>query len=111
MKTIRLCNVTFVTLVAASMAASIAPAQAGILWVDNANESIAVPLESPTLGVARAKLYLEQGSTERAEMALKKIISKYPATIEAHRLLAQLYRIAGKTELAAAHEKSAQATM
>ena len=111
MKSNRRCNVTLAALVAASLAIGIAPAQAGILWVDNENESIAVPLESPTLGVARAKYYIEQGQADRAEMALKKVIAKFPTATEAHRLLANLYRDAGKTELAVAHEKSARATM
>jgi Tfp pilus assembly protein PilF len=110
MKSNRLCTLTLAAIVAASLATGIAPARAGILWVDNANESINVPLESPTLGLARAKDYIEQGNSGRAEMALKKIVAKFPTATEAHRLLAGLYRDAGKTELAAMHEKFARAT-
>ena len=110
MKSIRLSAITLATLLAASLATGIAPARAGILWVDNAHESVNVPLESPALGLARAKAYIDEGNTGRAEMALKKIVAKFPSATEAHRLLAGLYRDAGKIELAAAHEKLARAT-
>ncbi|MBL8513617.1 MAG: hypothetical protein JNJ55_06465 [Betaproteobacteria bacterium] len=109
MKSHRPRNLTLTALVAASLSTGIAPAQAGILWVDNVNESVAVPLESPALGVARAKYYLEQGSAGRAELALKKVIAKFPTASEAHRLLAGIYRSAGKVELAATHEALATA--
>jgi Tfp pilus assembly protein PilF len=111
MKSQRINAATLAALVAVSIATALSPVQAGILWVDNENESIAVPLESPTLGVARAKYYIEQGQADRAQMALKKVVAKFPTATEAHRLLAGIYRNAGKTELALTHDTLARASM
>jgi Tfp pilus assembly protein PilF len=82
--------------------------QAGVLWVDNERESVAIPLESPALGIARAKLYLAKGDSERAVLALRKVVAKYPTAAEAHELMAGIYREQGKTELASLHDKLAR---
>jgi Tfp pilus assembly protein PilF len=84
-----------------------AAADAGVLWVDNEHESVAVPLESPAMGVTRAKMYLEKGEVERAARALRKVVAKYPTATEAHQLLAGIYREQGKTELASLHDRMA----
>ncbi len=81
-----------------------AAADAGVLWVDNEHESVAVPLESPALGISRAKMYLANGDVERAARALRKVVTKYPTATEAHQLLAGIYRGQGKTELAMLHD-------
>jgi tetratricopeptide (TPR) repeat protein len=79
----------------------------GILWVDTHHESISIPLESPALGLARAKYYIEQQKLDRAELALRKIVARYPTAAEAHQLLATLYRQRGETALASLHEQLA----
>lgn len=83
-------------------------AHAGVLWVDNAHESVAVPLDSPALGISRARMYLAQGEVERAALALRKVVAKFPTATEAHQLLAGIYRGQGKTELAMLHDTLAQ---
>lgn len=83
-------------------------ADAGVLWVDNEHESVAVPLESPAIGISRAKMYLANGEVERAARALRKVVAKYPSATEAHQLLAGIYRGQGKTELAMLHDALAQ---
>ncbi len=85
-----------------------APVAAGVLWVDNANESVVVPLDSPALGISRARMYLAQGEVERAALALRKVVAKFPTATEAHQLLAGIYRGQGKTELAMLHDTLAQ---
>lgn len=82
-------------------------ATAGVLWVDNEHESVAVPLESPAMGITRAKMYLEKGEVDRAALALRKVVAKYPTATEAHQLLAGIYRQQGKTELASLHDRMA----
>jgi tetratricopeptide (TPR) repeat protein len=109
MKSRQLASVTLAALIAASFAITAQTAHAGVLWVDTAYESINIPLDSPGLGTARAKYYLERQNLPRAEAALKKVIAKYPTAAEAHRLLAAIYRDAGKAELATAHEEIARA--
>jgi predicted Zn-dependent protease len=86
------------SLAAALLAGSIAPASAGASWIDNPHESIAVPLESPQLGIARARWLLERQATERAIAALKKVVARYPNADEAHRLLAALTSAQGRAD-------------
>lgn len=101
---VRHANAARLALIAAALlAASLTPAFAGVSWVDNPHESVVVPLESPNLGISRARWHLEQKSPERAIAALKKVIARFPTATEAHRLLADIYRNEGKTELAEAH--------
>ncbi len=97
--------------IAVSLASGYSTARAGNLWVDSPYESVAVPLESPSLGIARAQQYLELRRLDRAELALKKVIAKYPTSTEAHRLLAKLYEDTGKADLALAHQKLAAALL
>ena len=111
MKSHRFYSAAVAAFLAASVASGLPAAHAGNMWVDNPYESIAVPLESPALGIARAQMYLDQQRLDRAEMALKKIIAKFPSSPEAHRMLAKLYQDAGKTELALLHEKQARAAL
>ncbi len=48
------------------------------------------------------------GEVERAALALRKVVAKYPTATEAHQLLAGIYRGQGKTELAMLHDTLAQ---
>ena len=55
---------------------------------------------SETFGIFMAKLYVKAGNNEFARKRLIKIISKYPNSYLAHKLLAQIYEKEGKDEYA-----------
>lgn len=95
-------------LLAAACSLAGSHAMAGVLWSDTAYESVSIPLESPALGLTRAKMYLDKGETERAAAALRKVVEKYPTFVEAHQLLASIYRGQGRLELASLHERLAR---
>lgn len=78
-------------------------------WTDNVNESVAVPLDTPTQGIARAKVFLADGEQVRAARALMKVVKRWPGAVEAHQLLSQTLRGLGETELAQRHEQLARA--
>ncbi len=104
--------ITTVTIASALLAAACSlagnHALAAVLWSDTAYESVSIPLESPALGLTRAKMYLDKGDTERAAAALRKIVEKYPTANEAHQLLADIYRGQGRLELASLHDRLAR---
>lgn len=104
------CRTLLMAVAAAALATSLSyqPAAASVLWVDTHHQSVNVPLDSPSMGIARAKVYLEQQKAERAVKALQKVVLRWPNSAEAHALLAKSYAILGESTQAATHSKLAQ---
>jgi len=104
MKTIK---TTCALIAAAAFSVAALPASAGVLWTDSSYESVSIPLESYSLGMARAKHYLANNQPQRAVAALTKVAKRWPSA-EAHDLLAKTYASLGEDQQAATHSKLAQ---
>ncbi len=85
-----------------------APAAAGILWVDNPYESIAVPMLSPTRGYERAMSYLKANNAERAARALERNLQRFPTHAASHTGLADAYGRMGERAAAERHAQLAR---
>lgn len=80
------------------------------LWTDNhGHNSIAVPLETPNQGIARARQLMQDQQHLRAARALHKIVTRWPNATQAHELLADALTRLGETELAEKHARLARA--
>lgn len=79
------------------------------LWTDNhGHNSIAVPLDTPNQGIARARQLMEDQQHLRAARALHKIVTRWPQATQAHELLAEALTKLGDTQLAEKHARLAR---
>ncbi len=102
------------TLLAFACAGFISAAQAGPsnLWTDNViSESQAVPLTTPNQGLARARQLMADGDYLRAARALNKVVTRWPTSEEAQRLLEQSLARLDAKELAALGAQPAKAAI
>lgn len=80
------------------------------LWTDNhGHNSIAVPLDTPNQGIARARQLMEDQQHLRAARALHKVVTRWPGATQAHELLAEALTKLGDTALAERHTRLARA--
>ncbi|MBL8517889.1 MAG: hypothetical protein JNM76_13080 [Betaproteobacteria bacterium] len=81
------------------------------LWTDNhGHNSIAVPLDTPNQGIARAKQLMQDQQHLRAARALHRVVTRWPNASQAHELLADALNKLGETQLADKHARLARAT-
>ena len=81
------------------------------LWTDNhGHNSIAVPLDTPSQGIARARQLMQDQQHLRAARALHKVVTRWPKASQAHELLAEALTNLGETQLAEKHAQLARAT-
>lgn len=81
------------------------------LWTDNhGHNSIAVPLDTPSQGIARARVLMDDQQHLRAARALHKVVTRWPNATQAHELLAEALTKLGETDLAAKHSRLARAS-
>ena len=95
-------------LLAFAAATAAVPAAAGILWVDNPYESIAVPMLSPTRGYERAMTYLKANNAERAARAFERNLAHFPTHAASHAGLADAYERMGEHAAAVQESKLAR---
>lgn len=98
-------------LVAAAVLTLSGASQAGPsnLWTDNhGHNSIAVPLDTPNQGIARARQLMHDQEHLRAARALHKVVTRWPNANQAHELLAEALNKLGETELAEKHTRLAR---
>lgn len=99
-------------LVAAAILSLSGVSQAGPsnLWTDNhGHTSIAVPLDTPNQGIARARQLMDDQQHLRAARALHKVVTRWPNATQAHAMLADALTKLGETELAEKHTRLARA--
>lgn len=102
------------TLLAFVCAGCISAAQAGPsnLWTDNViSESQAVPLTTPTQGLARARQLMADGDYARAARALNKVVTRWPSSEEGKHLLAQSLAKLEGTDITAQAARPAKASI
>ena len=81
------------------------------LWTDNhGHNSIAVPLDTPSQGIARARVLMDDQQHLRAARALHKVVTRWPNATQAHELLAEALTKLGETDLAEKHSRLARAS-
>jgi Tfp pilus assembly protein PilF len=81
------------------------------LWTDNhGHNSIAIPLDTPNQGIARAKQLMQDREHLRAARALHKVVTRWPNASQAHELLSEALTKLGETQLAEKHSRLARAT-
>ncbi len=96
-------------LAAATLASSIAFAGPSNLWTDNhGHNSVAIPLETPSQGIARARVLMRDNEHLRAARALHKVVTRWPNATVAHELLAESLNKLGETSQAAHHARLAR---
>lgn len=79
------------------------------LWTDNhGHNSIAVPLDTPSQGIARARQLMQDQQHLRAARALHKVVTRWPNASQAHELLADALTKLGETQLAEKHARLAR---
>jgi Tfp pilus assembly protein PilF len=81
------------------------------LWSDNhAHTSVAVPLDTPSQGIARARQLMHDQQHLRAARALHKVVTRWPNASQAHELMAEALTKLGETDLAEKHSRLARST-